>query len=115
MTEKTWWDYFDEDPNEPIGRQVEGMFGEKITVSINRLDWEYLDWIEKELGGKTKEFIKYVERVRRPNDGERNDIFAAAVRQIYLRFEKQGKPRPPWCAPANPLDFDELENLEKRE
>lgn len=115
MKEDNWWDYFDEDPFEPVGRQIEGMFGETITVTINRLDWAYLDWLEKKRGGKIKEFFKYVESVRRPSDGERDEVVAWGVRQVYLRFEQEGKPRPPWCAAANPDDFDELENLEKRE
>ena len=115
MNAEPWSDYFDEDPFEVVGRQVQGMFGEKITISINRIDWAYLDWIEKELDGKVDDFIKDVERLRRPHDGERNEVFAGAVRQVYLKFERAGKRRPPWCTPANPEDFDELEGLEDRE
>jgi len=115
MKNECWNDYFDEDPFEVVGRQVEGAFGEVIVVSINRVDWAYLDWVEKELGGKIDDFIKLVERMRRPHDGERNEVFAAAVRQVYLKFERDGRPRPPWCTPAHPDEFDELECLERRE
>ncbi len=115
MSSNIWNDYFDDDPFEIVGRQVEGAFGETITVSINRIDWAYLEWVEKELNGNVKDFIKQVERRRRPHDGERNEAFAGAVRQIYLKFEREGKRRPPWCAAAHPDDFDELEGLEDRE
>ena len=115
MKKETWWDYFDEEPYEKVSRQVEGMFGEKITITLDRLDWAYLDWIEENLNANITKFIQTLERQRLPSDGERDQIFADNVRKNFLTFEKKGRPRPPWCDPAHPDDFDELEHIEIRD
>jgi len=114
MKQETWWDYFDEDPEEIIGRQVVGLFGEKLTYHQRRINWAYLDWIEEHLNCEINEMFLNVEKYWRPEDGPLEEFVGAIVRQNFIRFEKEGKPRPPWCPPVDPIYFDELEDLEKR-
>ena len=115
MSDKTWWDYYSEDPHEQIGRQVPGMFGEPITVCLDRIFWAYLDWIKEHLNIDINRFFADVERRRRPKDGTRDQVFAWAVIVAFAHHEVAGKPRPPWCPPVDPDYIDMLDGLEKRE
>lgn len=109
---ENWWNYFDEDPYEVIGRQYLGLFDETITVRLSRINWAYLDWLKSELKGDIPRFIKDVEKLSRPEHGNRDDAFAGGVRSVFLRYERDGRPRPPWCSPADPNFFVDLEELE---
>jgi hypothetical protein len=108
MTEKTWWDYFDEDPREEIGRNVEGVFGEPVLVIMPRVFWAYLDWMETELKGDVRSFFIECEAVRSPVHGCITAAYQNAVYQNFLKRERKGLSRPPWCpalAPHELLDI----------
>jgi hypothetical protein len=100
MTEKTWFDYFDEDPLEEVGRMVEGVFGEPVLIVIPRSSWAYLDWMETELQGDIKSFFIECEAARTPAHGNSTQAYQNAVYQNFLKCEKKGLPRPEWCNPA---------------
>lgn len=107
-----WWDYFDVDPYEVLGRQMTGLFGEPITIRLDRISWAYLDWLNSELKGDIKRFVRDVERALRPEHGDRDTAYAGAVHNVYLRYERDGKRRPPWCPPANPIFFNDLGDID---
>ena len=108
MTEKTWYDYFDEDPDEEIGRNVEGIFGETILIVMPRVSWAYLDWMETELGGNIKGFIHRCETIYIPEDECRHEAYKMAVYYNYIKRESKKLSRPPWCPAADPDDIAEL-------
>lgn len=109
---ENWWSYFDTDLHEILGRQMTGLFGEPITIRLDRISWAYLDWLGAELKGDIKRFVSDVERALRPEHGGRDAAYAGAVHNVYLRFERDGKPRPPWCPPANPVLYKDLRDID---
>jgi hypothetical protein len=108
MNQETWWDYFDEDPNEEIGRQVVGLFDEPITIAMPRISWAYLDWMKSELGGDLKGFFQKCETIAIPHDECRNEAHRNAVYYNYIKRESKGLSRPPWCRAATKNEISEL-------
>lgn len=106
---KTWWDYFDEDPYEQIGRVVEDAFGAKRIVLLDRMMWLYLDWLRDVEGLQVKKFFKDNDLIYRSADGCYNAFIRSCVKSEYLCREKRGKPRPPWCPPANPVELIDVD------
>ena len=108
MKSETWWDYFDEDPYEKIGRFVTGAFGQPMIVSLSRISWAYLDWLDQTEGSDDDRFFIENDRIRLESDGSIDDWMEGAVRTLYLRRERSGSPRPPWCPPGNPAEFVDI-------
>lgn len=97
---KTWFDYFDTDPLERIGRYVEDSLGTQRIVELHRLDWAYMDWLAEVEGCDTALFFKENDAVYRPEDGDYNEFIIGCVKAGFLWREKRGLPRPEWCPPA---------------
>jgi len=108
MQEKTWYDYFDEDPYEQIGRFVKGAFGEDISVIMPRISWAYLDWLEQNEKISLRLFFEDVEKVRTENHGNMHEVYQATIHHNFLKREKEKLPRPEWCEPAEPEDLLDL-------
>ncbi|WP_208349002.1 hypothetical protein [Pseudaestuariivita rosea] len=108
MTEETWWDHFDEDPFEKVGRIVTGPFGEDLTIQMSRINWAYLDWLEADQKGNIAKYLVDAELKRRPEDGCRHRWMEDCVRTTYLWREKNGLPRPGWCGAAHPAEFVDI-------
>ncbi|WP_417261456.1 hypothetical protein [Celeribacter sp.] len=106
MQEKTWYDYFDEDPDEEIGRNIEGVFGEPSLVVLPRIYWAYVDWLNNETGGGIRDFFLKLESVPIPIEACRNEAYKNTIYYNYLKREKKNLSRPPWCPAAAPEDFD---------
>ncbi|WP_424973314.1 hypothetical protein [Dinoroseobacter sp. S76] len=100
MIEETWWDYFDEDPYEEIGRQVSDCFGSPITVVLERISWAYVDWYGAYYDFDTNDFFRENHRGYRPSEGCLNAWFQKGIVKTFLDRERAGEPRPPWCPPA---------------
>ena len=81
---KTWWDYFDEDPYEQIGRVVEDSFGAKRVVLLDRMMWLYLDWLRDVEGGNIEKFFKDNDLTYRPVEGCYNAVMRSCVKSEYL-------------------------------
>lgn len=108
MKAATWWDHYNEDPYEIIGRHVIGAFGCPIIVNLSRISWAYLDWLDETEGSDDDFFFIENDRIRRESDGSIHDWMEGAVRTLYLRRERSGSPRPPWCPPVNPAEFVDI-------
>lgn len=108
MFVKSWWDYFDTNPYEKIGRFVPSAFGHPIIVELSRISWAYLDWIVDRQGGDYGEFFRANDRVRLPDKETIHEKMEGAVRALYLQREEAGSPRPEWCPPANSVDFTDI-------
>ncbi|WP_306129707.1 hypothetical protein [Roseovarius sp. MMSF_3350] len=105
MESEKWWDYFDEEPYEKVGRKIKGVFEHEMTVCLARISWAYLDWLEENSGAKIWKFFIDNELAHRPDMTNFDDWMEQAVYGTFLRREKRGEPRPPWCPPADPKDF----------
>lgn len=105
MNDETWHDYFDDDPFERVGRHIKGTLGELRAVSMYRINWAYLDWMEENHGGNVENFFIENELVWRPEFGTLDEFLEGAVRTTFLRSEREGKSRPPWCAAASPAEY----------
>lgn len=108
MAHKTWWDYFDDDPYEKVGRFVPSAFGHPIIVELTRISWAYLDWLDEVQGNDGGEFFIANDRVRIPTKESIHEKMESAVGTLFLRREKAGSPRPGWCPPANPADLADI-------
>lgn len=106
---KTWWDYFREDPYEQIGRVVEDSFGAKRVVIMDRMTWCYVDWLRDNEGADVPKFFKDNDIVYRPSEGDYSKAMAGCVKTAFLRREKRGKPRPPWCPPADLIELIDVD------
>ena len=108
MFVRNWWDYFETNPYETVGRFVPSAFGHLVIVELSRVSWAYLDWIVDRQGGDYGEFFSANDRVRLPEKETIHEKMESAVRTLYLRREKAGSPRPEWCPPANAADFMDI-------
>lgn len=108
MKSETWWDHFNEDPYEKIGRYVAGAFGRPIIVYLSRISWAYLDWLEEEEACDVQQFFIDNDAIRLESDGCLHAWMEGAVKTGYLRRERKGLPRPSWCPPANPAEFVDI-------
>ena len=104
MSYETWHKHFDEDPEEEIGRNVKGIFGEPMLVVMPRISWAYVDWLEQQ-GANVEEFFVKNQMTWTPEHGCRNIAFQNIVHKSFLVREKKGKPRPEWCDPAPAEDL----------
>lgn len=108
MIQKSWWDYFDEDPYEKVGRYVPDAFGKPMIVILARISWAYLDWLEEVEKCDISGFFQDNDRDRWEEDGTIHEVMEGAVRLSYLRREKLGYPRPEWCPPASPAEYMDI-------
>lgn len=108
MNSKTWWDYFDEDPYEKVGRYVPSVLGTPIVVRMARVSWVYLDWLSEVEQCDIHEFFAENEKAHDPTECDFDEWMEGAVQQGYLRREKKGLPRPDWCPPANPAELVDI-------
>ena len=106
---KTWWNYFRGDPYEQIGRVVEDSFGATRIVTMDRMMWSYIDWLRDTEGLNVGKFFKDNDLTYRPAEGDYNEVMKSCVKTEFLRREKRGKPRPPWCPPANPIELVDVD------
>ncbi len=102
MNYETWYQHFDEDPDEEIGRYVKGIFNKDVLVILPRVSWAYIDWMESELKGNVKEFFEGVDQVRTPEHGTIHQAYQNAIYFNFIQREKSGLSRPPWCGKATP-------------
>jgi len=101
--------YFEEDPEEKVGRYITGIFDEEVLVVMPRISWAYLDWLEQELNADVKAFFQQCEAVPLSEE-ERHEVYQNTVYKNFLQCEKAGLPRPAWCNPASQADFDDFED-----
>jgi hypothetical protein len=106
---KTWFDYFDTDPFELIGRYIEDSLSSKKILRMQRIDWEYVDWLAEVEGCNMVGFLKDNDAVYRPEDGDYDDFIIGCVKTAYLRREKMGLPRPVWCPAADPHELFDID------
>lgn len=108
MKEKTWHDYFNEEPDEEIGRFVKGVFDEPTLVILPRVSWAYVDWMKESQGCDVEEAFKKNLISWTPEYGCRHNAFKNLVFKSFLKMEKRGLPRPEWCGPADPVDLMDI-------
>jgi len=108
MNSKGWWNTFDNDPYEKVGRFVHGAMGAEILVRLARISWAYLDWLDEVEKCDGREFFCDNEKIHNPSECDFDDWMEGAVHQLYLEREKEGSPRPEWCPPANPADLMDI-------
>lgn len=108
MRSKTWWDYFEDDPFEPIGRMVIGAFGQRIVIRMPRISWAYLDWLAEIEGSDIAQFFIDNDYARTAQDGSIDDWMEGAVRTGFLRREQKGYARPAWLQPAHPAEYMDI-------
>ncbi|MEE4208685.1 MAG: hypothetical protein V2I43_05415 [Parvularcula sp.] len=104
----TWWDYFDEDPYERVGRYVPGTFGEPVIAAIPRISWAYLDWVVETFGYELDEWWREVHADWRPSDGTQDDWREWMVRHEYLHRARHGLAHPPWCPDPHPIEYMDI-------
>lgn len=108
MNSKTWWDYFDEDPYEKIGRYAPDTFGHSVVVRLARISWAYLDWYSETYGSDMDKFFQRNHKLYNPNECDLDEWMEGAVSKTYLWEEKHGRPRPEWCPPATPAQYMDI-------
>lgn len=108
MNSETWWDYFDEDPYEKVGRFVPNAFGTKMAVNLTRIGWEYVDWLTNVEGCNMDQFFIDNDQVRLPTDGCVHEWMQGAVYTCFLRRERKGYRRPAWLQPALPAEYMDI-------
>lgn len=108
MISKTWWDYFQDDPFERVGRLVEDAFQQPIVIHMPRISWAYLDWLADVERCDIQQFIVDNDLARLPEDGSLHDWIEGAVKKGFLSREKKGLPRPAWLPPALPAEYVDI-------
>ena len=105
---KTWWDFYDEDPYEKVGRYVFDAFGHPLIVSMQRISWAYLDWLESRGEADIEQFFFDNEMAHRPSDLSFDDWMEGAVKKAFLLRERNGATRPEWVPPAHPIEYADI-------
>ncbi|MEP1327058.1 hypothetical protein [Pseudophaeobacter sp.] len=108
MNYETWHKYFDEDPEEEIGRNVKGIFGEDLLVVLPRISWTYLDWLERNAKVDVQRFFRDCEALRTPDYGCHHKVYQNTVYKNFLERERDGLARPEWCDPAPAMDLVDI-------
>lgn len=108
MNSDPWWDYFDEDPLEKIGRLVPGAFGHPVTVVLARISWNYLAWLEDRYDGDIGKFFQINHRHYDPRECSFDDWMEGAIADTFVEYEKDGSPRPEWLRPAEPWEMMDI-------
>ncbi|MEM7061106.1 MAG: hypothetical protein AAF557_26295 [Pseudomonadota bacterium] len=107
-SQKTWWDFYDEDPYEKIGREVSNAFGRSTVIALQRVTWAYMDWVQETEEADFTQFFIDNELIHRPADGSFDDWMEGAVRKAFLCRERNGAPRPEWLPPADPIEYADI-------
>ncbi len=105
MIQKTWWDFYDEDPYEKIGRYTPTALGHDVIIELTRIAWTYLDWLREVEQCDIDGFFEDNDRARLESDGCPHTCMEGVVGTAFLRREKKGLPRPEWLAPAHPSQY----------
>ena len=108
MIQKTWWDYYSEDPYEKIGRYVPDAFGNPTIIQLTRIAWTYLDWLHETEDSQIDLFFTSNDLARLPEDGCIHAWMEGAVKTGFLRRERKGLPRPPWLTPAHAAEYVDI-------
>ena len=108
MIDKTWWDYFDEDPYEKIGRYAPDAFGHPRVVRLTRIAWTYLDWLRDVEGCDIDQLFIDNDALRVPSDGCEHACMEGIVKTAFLRRERKRFPRPAWLPPAHPQELIDI-------
>lgn len=108
-----WYKHFSEDPDEQVGRYVEGVFDEKVLIVMPRMYWAYLDWMETELRGDIVGFFKKCEAVRTPEHGHVGQAYQNAVYCNMMTREKKGLKRPDWLNAASKQEIQYFDDFMK--
>ena len=109
MQEENWFEHFDESPYERVSRLVPDSFGSPIAVSLHRVSWAYLDWIDETYNSSSDSFFTENHKLYDPREGDFDSLIEEAVYSTYLKREKRNLPRPPWCAPAMPFEYQDVD------
>ena len=105
----TWWNEYDDDPFEHIGRVIIGAMGQEMHVVMPRMSWAYVDWLVETEGRNMVQFFKDNDAVYNPAiDGCYNYWMEGAVRTAFLRRERRGLPRPHWLRAAHPDEYVDI-------
>ena len=110
MSYDTWWEHFDTDPHEKVGRSVPGDFGHPVTIQLARISWAYLDWYAETYGGDPGAFFRHNIELYDPREGDIHEWMEGAVSKTYLWEEKHGRPRPSWCPAATPAQYMDIDD-----
>lgn len=105
MNFETWWDKYDEDPFERIGRTLIGAMGQQISVHMPRMSWAYVDWLAEIEGCDMVGFFIDNDEVYLPEDGCFHEWMEGAVQTCFLRRERKRLPKPDWLRPAQPDEY----------
>jgi hypothetical protein len=108
MNFETWWDHFDEDPYEKIGRYVPNVFGHQEIMHLTRIAWAYLDWLRDVEGCDIDRLFIDNDALRLPSDGCPHACMEGIVKTAFLRRELKGFPRPAWLPPAHPAELVDI-------
>lgn len=108
MSHEAWYKHFGEDPEEKIGRYVEGIFDEKLLVILPRIYWAYIDWIEVNLKVDVVAFFKECETHPLGED-ERHEVYQNTLYKNFLQCEKARLKRPEWLSAATQAEIDAFE------
>jgi len=110
MSYETWWDFFDEDPYEKIGRYVPDAFGNPTIVRLARISWAYLDWLDENYDRDGDWFFRENHKIHDPRECDFDEWMEGAVSGTYLSREKKGYPRPAWCPAATPAQYADIDD-----
>lgn len=87
------------DPHELLGRFVVNAFGQKESIVMPKLHWDYLDWLVS-IGSDMDDYIKNCDRER--GDVPLGDALQSWLYYAYESREEDGLPRPSWLPPLKP-------------
>ncbi|MGH1466135.1 MAG: hypothetical protein ACRBBQ_12320 [Cognatishimia sp.] len=110
MAHEAWYKHYKDDPEEKIGRYLEGVFDEKVLVVLPRIHWAYVDWIAVNLKVDVPTFFKQCE-THPLTEEERHEVYQNTLYKNYLQCEKAGLKRPPFLGAATK---EEIEAFEER-
>ena len=109
MKDEIWFDHFDSDPYEKVARQVPDSFGHPMSVCLYRITWAYLDWIDETYNSSSDSFFTGNHKLYDPREGDFDSLIEAAVYETFLKREKRHLPRPSWCPPAMPFEYEDID------
>lgn len=104
-----WWKHFDKDPHEKIERLVPGADGTPVPVSLARISWAYLDWVDVEYETDSQDFFTNGHRNYNRETHSFDEWMEGSIRNLFLRMEKRGEPRPPFCPAAQSWHYWHLD------
>lgn len=108
MSEESWWEHYTDDPFLKVGNYVPDSFGNPVIVTLDLITWAYIDWYSETHGSDPSLYFQKL-HVLCPEDLSFSDWIEDSVRNTYLREEREGRQRPPWCSEARPDEYQDVE------